>query len=278
MGDPVGNPESFLPLIWDFREKVDLHSGWPVFYQISARHLTMYLDIGLTLLKIGEEAHVDLKTFSMEGGSKKHLRNTQKKIEQEGFSFEIVPNEKVETILPELKTISDEWLAHKKTREKRFSLGYFNETYLKENPVALVQKEGKIVAFANMWLTGSKHEASIDLMRYSKDAPKNVMDYLFINLLLWGKENGYAWFNLGMAPFAGIDVHKFGTLWNKLGAFLYNHGETIYNFQGLRQFKDKYDPLWVPKYLAVPGGFSLPLILRDVSSLISGGIKGVFSK
>lgn len=278
MGDPVGNAASFGQLIWEFRDRCDRHGGWPVFYEVSSGNLPMYLDIGLTLLKMGEEARVNLSSFSMEGGSKKHLRYGIKKIEQEGFVFSVVPKEGVEGIIPKLKAVSDDWLAEKKTREKRFSLGFFNEQYLAENPVAVVEKQGEIVAFANLWTTGTKDEVSIDLMRYSKNAPHGVMQYLFSNIILWGKAQGFGWFNLGMAPFSGLDMKKFGTLWNKIGSFLYDHGETIYNFQGLRQFKEKFDPIWVPKYLAVPGGFSLPLILRDVSALISGGLKGVIAK
>jgi phosphatidylglycerol lysyltransferase len=67
-------------------------------------------------------------------------------------------------------------------------------------------------------------------------------------------------------------------LWNRMGAFLYRHGENFYNFQGLRHYKEKFDPVWKPKYLATPGGLSLPVVLKDVSALISGGIKGVFTK
>lgn len=278
MGDPVGNPASFVPLIWQFREECDRHGGWPVFYEVTSTNLPMYLDIGLTLLKMGEDARVNLKSFSMDGGAKKHLRYSVKKIEQEGFVFKVVPKDSVPGVLPGLKAVSDDWLAEKKTREKRFSLGFFNEPYLKENPVAVVEKQGEIVAFANLWLTGTKDDVSIDLMRYSKKAPNGVMEYLFTNIILWGKTEGFGWFDLGMAPFSGLDVKKFGKLWNRVGSFLYDHGETIYNFQGLRQFKEKFDPVWVPKYLAVPGGFSLPLILRDVSALISGGLKGVITK
>jgi phosphatidylglycerol lysyltransferase len=278
MGDPVGNDSSCMSLIWQFRDLCDQQNAWPVFYEINTEQLPRYLDIGLTLLKMGEEARVDLHEFSLEGGSKKSFRYNKKRIESEGFSFEIVPLHQIEANMPVLREISNTWLAHKNTREKRFSLGFFDERYLKENPIAVVRKGDSIVAFANLWLTYNKTELSIDLMRYVSTAPKGVMDYLFTNIILWGKEQGYSWFNLGMAPFSGMESKRYAPLWNRLGSFLFNHGEEIYNFQGLRQFKEKFDPVWQPKYMAVPGGFSLPLILRDISTLISGGLKGVFSK
>ena len=110
-------------------------------------------------------------------------------------------------------------------------------------------------------------------MRYLASAPGGVMDYLFINLMDWGKNNGYRRFSLGMAPFSGLEARSLAPVWNKFGAFLFSHGENFYNFQGLRQYKDKFDPVWTPRYLAAPGGLALPLVLKDISALISGGVK-----
>ena len=115
-------------------------------------------------------------------------------------------------------------------------------------------------------------------MRYLPEAPNGVMDYLFLELMLWGHKEGYRWFNLGMAPLSGLQDHALTPLWNRLGAFVFRHGEHFYNFQGLREYKEKFDPLWEPKYLASPGGLMLPRMLIDIASLISGGLKGVVTK
>ena len=88
----------------------------------------------------------------------------------------------------------------------------------------------------------------------------------------------YLWFNLGMAPLAGIEARQFAPLWAKAGAWLYRHGEHFYNYQGLRQYKEKFDPVWEPRYLASPGGLALPHILVNVAALISGGLTGVVRK
>ena len=81
-----------------------------------------------------------------------------------------------------------------------------------------------------------------------------------------------------MAPLSGFEDHSLAPLWNRLGAFLFRHGEHFYNFQGLRSYKDKFAPVWEPKYLASPGGLALPRILLDVASLVSSGLKGVVAK
>jgi phosphatidylglycerol lysyltransferase len=115
-------------------------------------------------------------------------------------------------------------------------------------------------------------------MRYLPEAPRGVMDYLFVELMLWGMKEKYRWFNLGMAPLSGIQDHALAPLWNRLGAFVFRHGEHFYNLQGLRRYKEKFDPEWEPRYLASPGGLALPRILTNIASLISGGVKGVIGK
>jgi len=275
MGDPIGPDEEKAELLWKFRELCDLHAGWPVFYQVARPNLHFYLDLGLTILKIGEEARVDLAAFSLEGGSRKWMRKAMRRVESEGCEFGIAD---AAPIVDELRAISDSWLAEKKTREKGFSLGFFANDYIRRFPVALVRKEGRIVAFSNLWTSGDKQEISVDLMRHLGDAPNGVMDYMFIHLFLWGEEQGYRWFNMGMAPLSGLENRALGTLWNRVGALTYRYGENYYNFQGLRQYKEKFDPEWEPMYLASPGGLALPRILTNLAALIGGGLRGVVSK
>jgi Uncharacterized conserved protein len=134
------------------------------------------------------------------------------------------------------------------------------------------------VAFASLWTSLSKVELSVDLMRYGPEAPPAVMQYLFTELMLWGREQGYQFFGLGMAPLAGLERRALAPLWSRLGAFMYRHGEQFYNFQGLREYKAKFDPIWEPRYIASPGGVALPRILTNIATLISGGLSGVLAK
>jgi len=97
-------------------------------------------------------------------------------------------------------------------------------------------------------------------------------------LILWGKKQNFHWFNLGMAPLTGIENRELASSWNRLAAFIARHGEHFYNFQGLRQYKQKFNPTWTPKYLATPGGLALPRVIANVTALISGGIMGAVSK
>jgi phosphatidylglycerol lysyltransferase len=278
LGDPVGPEDDVTELAWRFREEADRHGAWPVFYEVGTDRLPLYIDLGLTLLKLGEAAVIQLDGFSLEGGRRKGLRRTIKEVSRHGVIFCVVPPERVRKLLPELKCVSDAWLEEKRTREKGFSLGRFDERYIEQFPVGVVLLGGKPVAFANLLSSGDRTEISLDLMRYSPAAPAGVMEYLFIELLLWGKQQGYRQFNLGMAPLSGLQNRTLAPLWSRAGALLYRHGEHFYNFRGLRQYKEKFDPDWEPRYLVSPGGLALPRVLANTAALISGGLRGVVTR
>lgn len=278
LGDPVGPHECWDELVWRFRELVDEHGGRTVFYEVSADSLPLYVDLGLTLSKLGEEARVPLTTFTLEGSARGELRSARRRAEREGATFEVVPPAGVAALLPALQAISDYWLAEKSTQEKGFSLGFFAPDYLLNFPVAVVRCRGIPVAFANLWGTTSREELSVDLMRFGADAPHGAMDYLFTELMLWGRDAGYRYFNLGMAPLSGLEKHPLAPAWHRVGNLVFSYGEHFYNFDGLRRYKSKFMPEWKPKYLASPGGLALPRVLVDVSSLISGGVKGLFAR
>ena len=271
MGDPVGLPEEREELVWRFRELADQAGAWSVFYQVGPEQLATYVDAGLALSKLGEEARVPLDSFSLDGSSRAELRQAHRRAGRDGLHFRIVPAVDVAGLLPELRRISDDWLQSKSATEKGFSLGRFSDSYLQYCPMALVERDGAIVAFANLWESSVREEVSVDLMRHSSTAPRGVMDFLFVELMLWSKAQGCRWFNLGMAPLAGLEEHRLAPTWHKLGRFVYRHGEDFYNFEGLRQYKEKFLPQWRPRYLAAPGRLSLPRVLLDVTTLISGG-------
>ena len=278
MGDPVGAENQFPELLWNFKDLCDRYEGRPVFYEVGRENLHIYLDIGLTPIKIGEQGRVLLETFSLEGSTRKDLRHSYNQARRQGCIFELIGQDKVPEMLPTLKRVSNAWLAEKNTQEKGFSLGFFNERYLKNFPVAIVRLQDKVIAFANLLPGGGRNELSIDLMRYLPARPHGVMDYLLVEIMLWGKQHGFRWFDMGMAPLAGLEGRALAPLWNRLGAFVFQYGEHFYNFQGLRFYKEKFNPIWEPKYLAVPRGLALPKILADIAALIAGGVKEIFLK
>lgn len=275
MGAPVGLKQEQHELLWRFRELADAHAARPGFYGIGPDLLPEMVEMGFHIQKAGEAAVVPLEGFSLQGRKREVLRRNWRKAGESGATFEVVAASEVAALMPELKRISDHWLSRHAGGEKGFSMGGFVDHYVAEFPCALVRREGRIVAFATLWTTPDRSEFSMDLMRYSGEAPKNVMDFLFVELFHWGRAAGYQAFDFGMAPLAGMLDRPLAPLLSRLGRLLFERGEDIYNFQGVRRYKDKFDPIWAPRYIAGPSKWSIPILIADVGLLSSGGVSGL---
>ena len=273
--DPiVQRPEDrdeFLTALFAYAAEIDRR---PLFYQISLEWIPPLHDRGYAFFKLGEEADVRLDRVTLDGHAGKLYRQILRRGERDRLRFRILAPYDVAAALPELKAISDEWLAAKGQRERQFSIGFWDDDYMKRFPCAIVEEVGaggaRVLAFANLLRGPRKEELSIDLMRYRSDGP-GVMDFMFTSLFFYGKEQGYKRFNLGMAPLASVGRLQGAHARERLAALLFQHGETWYNFQGLRFYKEKFDPEWEPRYMAYQSAWEWPAAITNVSALVAGG-------
>jgi phosphatidylglycerol lysyltransferase len=270
-GDPVVKTaeerDELLNALFSYAAEIDRR---PLFYQVSLEWIPPLHDRGYAFFKLGEEAQVRLDRVTIDGPQGKLYRQILRRGERDGLRMRILAPVDVRNVLPALRQVSDDWLAAKHQRERQFSIGFFDETYLQRFPCAIVEKDASIVAFANLLRDPAHEELSVDLMRYRSDVP-NVMDFLFVSLFFHAKENGYTRFNLGMAPLASVGRFEGAHGRERLANLLFQHGEHWYNFQGLRFYKEKFDPEWVPRYMAYQNAWEWPAAITNVSALIAGG-------
>jgi phosphatidylglycerol lysyltransferase len=273
--DPVvASPDernALLDALFDYSDEIDRR---PIFYQVSLEWIPPLHDRGYAFFKLGEEAHVPLKRVTLDGHAGKMYRQVLRRAERDRLRFRIVAPYDIPALMPELRAISDDWLAAKRQRERQFSIGFFDEGYMKRFPCAVVEQVNEagagVLAFANVLRGPRREEMSIDLMRYRSDGP-SVMDFLFVSLLLHAKEEGYKRFNLGMAPLASVGRFRGAHARERLANLLFQHGENWYNFQGLRFYKEKFEPDWIPRYMAYQSAWEWPAAITNVSALVAGG-------
>lgn len=247
MGDPSGKKEDFPAAVEQFINEADKWGYLPVFYEASEEVVMFLHEFGYDFIKMGEEAHVDLPNFTLSGKKMKSERAVMNRFTKENYRFEVLTPPFSKELMQELKQVSDEWLGSRK--EKGFSLGFFSENYLQRGKIAAVKnQEDQIVAFANIMPTYTKEEGTIDLMRYNKQAPSGVMDYLFISLFNYMNDAGFTYFNLGMAPLSNVGTSKKSFIQERIAYLVYEFGSRFYSFQGLRDYKEKYAADWVSRY------------------------------
>ncbi|PLR83536.1 hypothetical protein CVD25_01265 [Bacillus canaveralius] len=268
LGDPVGKESFMKDAIKEFKQFCYRSGNEPVFYHVSPRFLDDYIQKGYHSVKVGEEARIRIPEFSTVGKKKTRLRTPINKFERNGYRFSVLFPPHSALLKNELKAVSDSWLGNRK--EKGFSVGFFCENYLARFPLAIVAgPDGKIIAFATLACNQQlkNRTITIDLMRYLQDSPSGTMDFLFVSIFNWCKEQGYEWCSLGMSPLANLGESERFNLAELIGQFIYKRGNYLYNFKGLYEYKNKFEPLWESRYL-VYKKHTLPIIFVQITLLI----------
>jgi len=276
MGEPFGNQDYLQPALEQLMDDADSDGYSLVFYEIS-ESLTMRLhEMGFDFIKTGEEGHVKLADFSLAGKRLRGERALMNKFVREQYTFKVLQPPFDAATMTALRAVSDSWL-HGES-EKGFSLGFFDETYLNQAPVAVVYNPDQvIVAFANIMPQGNQDVASIDLMRSSQAAPSGIMDTVFVHLFEQARDQGYTSFNMGMAPLAGVGVSRYSFIQEKIAHLIYEYGYQLYGFQGLRSYKEKYVTDWAPKYIAYRKRNSLIFTVLQLLQVVNTRVKGPHS-
>jgi phosphatidylglycerol lysyltransferase len=271
LGDPIGPDSDRLDALRGFQSFCDRNDWQPAFYQTLPETLSMYLDLGYRAVQIGEEAIVDLQQFTLEGKAGKRTRNILSKFERLGYRLRIYEPPLESALLAQLRSVSDAWLKLVKGAEKRFSLGWFDDAIIRQCRVAVVEDpQGAAIAFANLVPEYQRNEVTIDLMRHRPDAEQGCMDYLFLVLLKECKQQGYDGFNLGLVALSGVGEDPNAPRLERGLYYLYNHLNRFYNFQGLRNYKEKFHPHWEPRYLVYPRLMALPEVVVGLVRADSG--------
>jgi phosphatidylglycerol lysyltransferase len=267
--DPVGPREHWSALIEGFLDLSRRHGGRAAFYQVRPENLPYYLDAGLSVMKLGEDAVVDLPTFELKGGATSHLRYALKRGERDGLRFELLAPGLAEARLDELADISNQWLEARGGDEKGFSVAAFEPDYVRPQYIGVLLRESRAVAFVTAMATNAGGEVALGLMRFVETGSPVAMELLFTKFIMAMKELGFQRFSLGAAPLAGIKSSR--SAWHRIGAMLWKHGDRFYNFRGLRAFKNKFNPSWEPRYFAASGSLGPFVALADAAALIGTG-------
>jgi phosphatidylglycerol lysyltransferase len=256
-----------MALVAEFIALAHRNGGRAAFYQVRPETLPVYLDAGLHLMKLGEEAIIDLGAFSLKGSARSHLRYALKRGARDGLTFATFPAEGVVGLIPELQAISDGWLEGRNAREKGFSVAGFDLRYVSVQSVALVYQDGRPVAFVTYMTTDMQSEATIGVMRHLPEASAYTMEFLFTHLALELRDAGCRSLSLGVVPLSGLSNTPLASSWHRIAGLVSRHCSAFYDFQGLRRFKSKFMPRWEPRYLAASGAVGQFVTLADVVAL-----------
>lgn len=255
LGDPVG-PDDELPSMIAAFSDFCADNGWrAAFHQVGPDLVAVYRGDGFRVLKIGEEAMVNLQRFAARTIRQRCFAKPRRRLLAAGYRATREHPPHPSPLLDEAEEVSREWLSLPGRRERSFALGQFDRSYLARTTLVVARDhDGRLVAFLNELPDMRPGLATVDLMRHRCGAPNGIMDYLFSELMLRLAAEGYRWFSLGLAPLAGVGEHPGAGLHERAAHQLYEHLNALFSFKGLRSYKAKFEPVWEERFLAYRDG------------------------
>lgn len=261
LGMPVCENDELIykGLIESFETYSEQHGLNVAFYRVDEIYLPFFHHLGKRSLPIGQEAILDLNTFSMEGKKRQNLRTARNGLLKKGYQCKVQEPPVPGNILQQLKAVSNDWLAELGEEELAFSQGMFLEEEVSLHTVLYLEApDGRIVAFLDLIPDNVPGEARYDLIRKLADEYNGCLDMLMVELIFYCKEKGFQYLNMGMAPMSGIEAPK--DFPERTIKFAYNNIRRFRHYRGLRFFKEKFDPQWENKYLIYEHYFDLLLL------------------
>jgi len=283
LGDPIAPDHLVEQITADFLDFCTRHDWRAAFYQVLPRHLPIYRRLGLGVLKLGEEALIDPRTFTLTGSAMANVRTSARHAERAGIEvrFFLSPEEIPPALRAQCAALSAGWLKRKgATAEMGFSLGRLGDLDRamqlaaqiaagapgddgKKFPVVVaiaLDRQEQVQAFVSfMPIYGTTPGWTLDLMRRADTAPSGTMELLLVRAIetlgRWGAEV----ISLGMVALADTR-HDQPPLQAQVMAFIWMHLGIGHSFYRLFRFKDKFHPRWESRYLVYDGALSLPAI------------------
>ncbi|HET8572915.1 MAG TPA: phosphatidylglycerol lysyltransferase domain-containing protein [Edaphocola sp.] len=255
-------------LIRSFESEMNNNGLKQAYYRVDKEYLPFFQSLGKRYLPIGQEAIVDIATFSMEGKSRQNLRTARNQLSKKGYQCKICAPPVPGNIIQQLKAVSDNWLIKTNRKEMVFSQGMFMEEEIKKHTVIYLESPDKsIIAFLDIIPSFKPGEARYDLIRKSDKAENGSIEYLTVALIDYCKSKGYQWLNMGMAPMSGIDMPK--NFRERSIKFAYEKIKRFQHYKGLRFAKEKFDPSWDNKYLIYDHHFDLLVLPGALNKVMS---------
>jgi phosphatidylglycerol lysyltransferase len=271
VGEPFGDPAAFDSAITEFAGFCRHRGLQPCLYSATARAREVTQRLGWQSVQIAEDTVLPLASLQFTGKKWQGVRAALNKAAREGITAEwwSYPEMPLE-LLGQIHEISGKWMVHKGLPEMNFMLGGLGEL---NDPnircliaVGADRKLHAVTSWMPVYDGGRPIGWTIDLMRRNTEGTvRGVMEFLIATAALTFQEEGARFVSLSGAPLAGIDRNDSGgrpcALQRVLG-MIANTMEPAYGFQSLRQFKDKFQPVYQPLYLTYPDPAALgPIVI-----------------
>ncbi|MHB1987564.1 MAG: phosphatidylglycerol lysyltransferase domain-containing protein [Acidimicrobiales bacterium] len=253
--DPICPREERASLWASFRRFAD-ENGWTVAVLGAGQEwLPVYQASGMRDLYIGDEAVVDVRSLSLQGGSKKGLRQAVNRIAKYGYGISFHDPSSTE---PEIAEALRELMVKSRRGgvERGFSMTLGRIFDPSDTGLLLAVAHGPgpeapPVAFCQFVPAPGIKGYSLDLMRRDPgDHPNGLLDFILVRTMEQLKEQGYRGLGLNFSMMRAVLAGEAGdNLTAKVERFVLKRMSDSMQIESLWRFNAKFDPAWLPRFV-----------------------------
>ncbi len=250
--DPIG-PLAEQRVAWSaFRTFADQH-GWPVAVMGAGEAwLPIYRASGMHDLYVGDEAVVDVRRFSLEGGRNKGLRQAVNRIAKYGYRAEFHDPAHIDPELErKLRRLMTESRRGEVERGFSMTLGrIFNPEDEGLLLTVCFGPAGDPVAFCQYVPAPAIKGYSLDLMRRSEgEHPNGLSDFVVVETIRHLRDRGQVGLGLNFATMRAVLAGERGDgISPRIQRWFLQRMSDSMQIESLWRFNAKFDPDWLPRY------------------------------
>ncbi|WP_425300722.1 bifunctional lysylphosphatidylglycerol synthetase/lysine--tRNA ligase LysX [Nocardia farcinica] len=272
-GDPVGVREAWPHAIDAWLRLADRFGWTPAVMGASEEGATAYRRAGLSALRLGDEAVLDTRDFSLAGPELRQVRQAANRLRKQGVRVRIrrhreIPSAEFEQIMAR----ADAWRDTETERGFSMALGRLGDPLDADCLlVEAVAADDRVLGMLSLVPWG-RTGVSLELMRRDPQGPNGVMELMISQLALNSEQFGITRVSLNFAVFRSVfeEGGRIGAgpvlrLWRGVLLFF----SRWWQLEALYRSNVKYQPDWVPRFFLFEERRQLPRVA--VASALAEG-------
>ena len=260
--DPIGRPSSWQPAIRAWLEQCREHGLYPAVLSSSEHGTHEYVDAGLKAFALGDEAIIDVESFSLRGRSMRPVRQAVTRLTRAGYTTRVRRHAELsDEELHRIADLAELWRGEE--TERGFSMALNRLGDPADGRCIIITAHdatGEVRGFLSFVPWGVRG-ASLDLMRRDRDAENGLNEYLVSQLIEAAPEHGIRRISLNFAVFREVfsSAEQVGagpiTRFNDAAL---SFASRFFQLETLYRSNDKYKPTWVPRLLCYDPALTVP--------------------
>ncbi|WP_436975419.1 bifunctional lysylphosphatidylglycerol synthetase/lysine--tRNA ligase LysX [Nocardia asteroides] len=272
-GDPIGPKQGWPQAIQAWLELADRFGWAPAVMGASEIGATAYRNAGLSALRLGDEAILDTRTFSLAGPEMKQVRQAANRLRKNGFSVRVRRHRDIPAAeFADIVARADAWRDTETERGFSMALGRLGDPLDSDCLlVEAVDHDERVHAMLSLVPWG-RTGVSLELMRRDPHSPNGVMELMISQLALNSDQYGITKVSLNFAVFRSVfeEGGRIGAgpilrAWRGVLLFF----SRWWQLEALYRSNVKYHPRWVPRFILFEERRQLPRV-ATASGLAEG--------